>query len=74
MSGPRMTRTRRSATPAARPSGADDPGRMITAEELARWRETGVWPQDVSSSDYVELTAEEIRTMGETGAWPTRLG
>jgi hypothetical protein len=73
MTGPRTTAARHGATPAAHP-GADDAGRLITAKELAHWRETGVWPQDVSSSDYVELTADELRTMAETGAWPTRLG
>ncbi len=73
MTGPRITGTQPGAIPAARPSGADDAGRVITAKELAHWRETGAWPADVSASDYVDLTAEEIRAMAETGAWPTRL-
>jgi hypothetical protein len=74
VTGPRTTGTRRGAPRVAHPNATEDPGRTITAEELAHWRETGVWPQDVSASDYVELTAEEVRTMAETGAWPTRLG
>ena len=74
MTGPRVTGTRRGVAPAAHPSGADDAGRVITAEELAHWRETGAWPDDVCASDYVELTAEDVATMAETGVWPTRLG
>jgi hypothetical protein len=50
-------------------------GREITAEELAQWRKTGVWPSDVGkSADYVELTPDEVRALGETGTWPARFG